>query len=74
MNRDLQPERFYRKDASGNVVKYDDMPAQYRRDADVTDAPFDRRPGNQPALNKQEMQDVIAFLRTLSDGYTSGGD
>jgi cytochrome c peroxidase len=73
VNRDLQPERFYSKNASGNVVKYDDIPEKYRKNVDVTDAPFDRHPGDQPALNKQEIQEVITFLHTLDDGYTSGG-
>jgi cytochrome c peroxidase len=73
VNRDLQPERFYSKNSSGNVVKYDDIPSQYRRNVDTTDAPFNRHPGDQPALNKQEIQDVIAFLQTLNDGYTPGG-
>jgi cytochrome c peroxidase len=73
VNRDLQPERFYSRDASGNVVKYDDLPPQYRRNVDATDAPFDRHPGDQPALNKQEIQDVIAFLHTLDDGYAASG-
>jgi len=72
VNRDLQPERFYPKDSSGTVVKYDDIPAQYRRNVDTADAPFDRHPGDQPALNHQEIQDVIAFLQTLNDGYTPG--
>ncbi|HTT85039.1 MAG TPA: cytochrome c peroxidase [Rhizomicrobium sp.] len=71
VNRDLEPERFYPKDASGNVVKYDDIPAQYRHNVDTTDAPFNRHPGDQPALNKQDIQDVIAFLHTLDDGYSS---
>jgi cytochrome c peroxidase len=73
VNRDLQPERFYSKDAGGKVVKYDDIPPQYRHNVDTTDAPFDRHPGDRPALDKQEIQDVIAFLHTLDDGYTSGG-
>jgi cytochrome c peroxidase len=73
VNRDLQPERFYSRDASGNVVKYDDLPPQYRRNVDATDAPFDRHPGDQPALNKQEIQDIIAFLHTLDDGYAASG-
>jgi cytochrome c peroxidase len=73
VNRDLQPERFYSKDASGTVVKYDDLPAEYRRNVDTADAPFDRHPGDQAALNKQEIQDVIAFLGTLTDGYNSNG-
>jgi cytochrome c peroxidase len=73
VNRDLQPERFYLRDASRKAVKYDDLPPQYRRNVDTTDAPFDRRPGDQPALDKQEIQDIIAFLHTLDDGYASGG-
>lgn len=73
VNRDLHPERFYSKDASGNVVKYDDVPAKYAQNVDTTDAPFNRHPGDQPALNKQEIQDVIAFLHTLNDGYRTGG-
>jgi cytochrome c peroxidase len=73
VNRDLQPARFYPRDASGAVVKYDDIPEKYRANVDVTDAPFDRKPGDRPALSKQEIQDIVAFLRTLNDGYISGG-
>jgi len=72
VNRDLQPERFYSKDASGKVVKYDDLPEKYRHNVDTTDGPFNRHPGDQAALNRQEMQDIIAFLGTLNDGYDSG--
>jgi cytochrome c peroxidase len=71
VNRDLQPERFYSKDTGGNPIKYDDTPAQYRGNVDTADAPFNRKPGDRPALNKQEIQDVIAFLHTLNDGYRS---
>jgi cytochrome c peroxidase len=69
VNRDLHPERFYSKDASGNVVKYDDIPEKYRGNVDTTDAPFNRHPGDQAALSKQEMQDIVAFLNTLNDGF-----
>jgi cytochrome c peroxidase len=72
VNRDLEPERFYPKDASGSVVKYDDIPEQYRKNVDVTDAPFDRHKGDKPALDKREIQDLIAFLGTLTDGYKPG--
>ena len=34
-----------------------------------TDAPFNRKPGDKPALNKTEIAEIIAFLRTLNDGY-----
>jgi cytochrome c peroxidase len=73
VNRDIAPGRFYSKDASGSVVAYDDLPAQYRKNVDTTDAPFNRHPGDRPALNTQDIQDIIAFLGTLSDGYKSRG-
>jgi len=69
VNRDIEPERFYPRDATGTVVKYDDLPRQYRGNVDTVDAPFDRRPGDAPALNRQDMNDIIAFLDTLDDGY-----
>jgi cytochrome c peroxidase len=71
VNRDLTPERFYPRDANGAVVKYDDLPSQYRSNIDTIDAPFDRKPGDAPALNREEMHDVIAFLGTLNDGYAT---
>jgi len=70
VNRDIHPERFYPRDAAGHVIKYDDIPPQYRANVDTVDAPFNRHPGDQPALTAAEMQDVIAFLDTLTDGYT----
>ena len=69
VNRDLHPERFYTRDASGHVVPYDDLPARYRANVDKVDAPFNRRPGEQPALTPAQIRDVIAFLGTLTDGY-----
>ncbi|HEY1991721.1 MAG TPA: cytochrome c peroxidase [Gammaproteobacteria bacterium] len=69
VNRDLDPARFYAKDATGKVSVYDDLPARFRANVDTTDAPFDRHPGGAPALTQAEMRDVIAFLKTLSDGY-----
>ncbi|MDA8094614.1 MAG: cytochrome-c peroxidase [Betaproteobacteria bacterium] len=72
VNRDLHPSRFYPKDAAGRVVKYDDMPARYRINVDTTDAPFHRHPGDPPALTRAQIRDVIAFLKTLTDGYRPG--
>jgi cytochrome c peroxidase len=69
VNRDLDPARFYPRDASGQVVKYDDLPADYRGNVDTADAPFDRHAGDAPALNAADIDDVIAFLDTLTDGY-----
>ena len=32
-------------------------------------APFDRRAGGAPALSEKDIRDIVAFLRTLSDGF-----
>jgi cytochrome c peroxidase len=67
--RDLHPEKFYPRKADGTVDGYDDLPPQYRANLDTIDAPFDRKPGEPPALDEAEQRDIIAFLGTLSDGY-----
>jgi cytochrome c peroxidase len=33
----------------------------------VTDAPFDRKPGDKPAMAAQDIKDIEAFLNTLTD-------
>lgn len=65
--RNTDPQRFYPRRADGTVDKYDDLPAQYRANVDSTDAPFDRKFGDKPAMTEQDISDIIAFLRTLTD-------
>ncbi|MFC0399179.1 cytochrome-c peroxidase [Paraburkholderia rhizosphaerae] len=67
--RNTNPDKIYPKNASGKVEQYDDLPAQYHANIDVADAPFDRKPGDKPAMTDSEIQDIIAFINTLSDGY-----
>mgnify|MGYP000173231963 FL=1 len=67
--RDLHPEKFYPRKADGTVDAYDDLPPRYRANLDTLDAPFDRKPGQAPALDEAEQADIIAFLKTLTDGY-----
>lgn len=69
VTRDLQPERWYAMDPDGEPHLYDDLPAAYRANVNTTEAPYNRRPGAAPALNAAEIDDVIAFLTTLNDGY-----
>jgi len=66
--RDLEPARWYPA-VNGQVQIYNDLPALYRANVQQG-APF-RRPGQPSALNAQDVADVVAFLRTLSDGFTS---
>jgi cytochrome c peroxidase len=67
--RDTDPGRVFRRAADGRVAKFDDIPARYLGNVDVVDPPFDRHLGDPPAMTPQEETDIIAFLRTLTDGY-----
>jgi cytochrome c peroxidase len=68
VERDLYPEKYYSRNADGGVHKFDDLPPGFPDNVDH-DAPLDRKPGTAPALTDAEVDDVIAFLNTLTDGY-----
>jgi cytochrome c peroxidase len=74
VRRDTNPEEIYPKDASGHVQKFNDLPQQYQANIDVIDAPMNRKLGDTPALNDAEIADVVAFLKTLTDGYDPAKD
>ncbi|EIM96307.1 di-heme cytochrome c peroxidase [Paraburkholderia hospita] len=67
--RNTSPEKIYPLDAAGKPEKYDDLPAKYHANIDVADAPFDRKLGEKPAMTDDDIQDIIAFMNTLTDGY-----
>jgi cytochrome c peroxidase len=69
VRRDTNPEQWYPTGATG-VEKFDDLPAELRRNVNTTEAPYNRPLGGSPALSPDEIADVVAFLGTLSDGYT----
>ena len=64
VTRDLTPQVWYPSDA------YDDLPSHLRGNVNVTEGPYNRLPGQAAALTPSEIDDLVAFLRTLSDGYT----
>ncbi|WLE62608.1 cytochrome-c peroxidase [Burkholderia plantarii] len=65
--RNTDPGKFYPRGPDGKIEKYDDVPARYQANVDVTDAPFDRKFGDTPAMTQADIQDIIAFLHTLDD-------
>ena len=69
VQRDTNPEKWYALNPDGSVKKFDDLPVQYVANVNTTEVPYTRRQGDVPFLNDTEVDDVIAFLRTLSDGY-----
>ncbi len=68
VERDLFPEKYYSRNADGSVHKFDDLPPGAPDNVD-RDAPLDRAQGAAPALTDAEIDDLIAFLGTLTDGY-----
>lgn len=67
--RDTNPEKVYPLGADGKAQKYNDIPVQYQANVDVSDPPFNRHAGEKPAMTEQDEADIIAFLKTLTDGY-----
>jgi len=70
VQRETNPEKWYSLNADGSLNKYDDLPTAYKANVNTTEAPYNRVLGDAPALSDSEIDDVIAFLNTLSDGYT----
>ncbi len=71
VRRDTHPQEWYPMAANGQVDKFNDMPLRYRSNVNTDEAPYDRKRGQKPALNDQEIDDVVSFLQTLTDGYQS---
>jgi len=69
VQRDTNPEQWYPLNADGSVNKFDDLPPQYQLNVNTVEVPYNRPLGGVPALSDAEVDDVIAFLQTLSDGY-----
>ncbi|MYM39415.1 cytochrome-c peroxidase [Duganella qianjiadongensis] len=69
VRRDTNPEEWYPLAADGRVQKFNDLPEQYRKNVNVSEVPYNRQPGMAPALSPGEIDDVVKFLGTLTDGY-----
>jgi cytochrome c peroxidase len=69
VERETRPEKWYPRLANGEIDKYNDLPAKYKPNIDIIDAPFDSKEGDEPALNEAEIADVVAFMKTLTDGW-----
>jgi cytochrome c peroxidase len=60
--RSTDPGRWYH-----GAATFDDVPAAYRGNINVNSTPMNRRPGTPPALTEAEIDDIVAFLGTLTD-------
>ena len=48
-----------------------DLPATYQANLETQRPPFNRRAAQGPVLTQAEINDLVVFLGTLSDGYTA---
>ncbi|MGD0102555.1 MAG: cytochrome c peroxidase [Rhodopila sp.] len=62
--RDTDPEKWYPKGPDGAVRKFDDLPPAYAGNVNM-ERPF----GGERVLSDADVDDLVAFLRTLTDGY-----
>ena len=68
VERDSNPGKWYSENG-GKVHRFDDLPQQYVDNVNTTEVPYDRHLGETPALDASEIEDVVLFLKTLTDGY-----
>lgn len=67
VRRDTDAGLWYPHSASGEIEKFDDLPASLRSNVDAIDEPLTRKEGASPAWTDAEIDDVIAFLQTMND-------
>lgn len=68
--RDTRPDLFYPRLQDGSVDRYDDLPPPFKANVSRGEAPYDRVPGGVSAMSPDEVNDIVAFLKTLTDGWT----
>ncbi len=68
VTRDVNPERWYPKKPSGEIAIFNDLPEQYHRNVNTAEVPYDIKKGGVARLSPDEIDAVVAFLSTLTDG------
>lgn len=69
VTRDTSAGTWFPLDPSSNPIPYNDLPQALRGNVNITEGPYNKPAGDAPALNESEILDLVAFLRTLTDGY-----
>ena len=70
--RDTDPGHWYSRNADGSVRAYDDLPAGMAQFVN-REVPFEPLAGGRPRLSGQEIDDIVAFLKTLTDADAEPG-
>ena len=67
VERDTSPRKWY-PHADG-PQRFDDLPVALQGNVNSRNAPMTNHRGGRPVWSASDVQDVVAFLETLSDGY-----
>jgi cytochrome c peroxidase len=68
--RSTDPERWY---AYAHGEEFDDLPDRHRGNVNILSFPYNRREGDRPALDDDDIDAIVAFLGTLTDEPYQGG-
>lgn len=68
-DRDSRPEKVFPRSADGGIARFNDLPRPYWDNLE-TDVPFGKKAGETPRLSDADIDDIVAFLKTLTDGYS----
>jgi cytochrome c peroxidase len=60
--RSIDPSRWY-----AHGAEFDDLPTRYRANVNVDKAPYNRRKGERPPIDDEDIDAIVAFLGTLTD-------
>jgi len=69
VSRDTNWKKWYSRAGKQHPRKFDDLPPRYVRNVNRTEPPYDRHKRDTPALSSAEIDDIVAFLKALTDGY-----
>jgi cytochrome c peroxidase len=72
VERDTSPRRWYPH--AGGAQHFDDLPVALQNNVDRIDAPLTRHEGDAAVWSEADIADVVAFLKTLTDGYAGRQD
>lgn len=67
VQRDTDAAKWYPTSSAGEVDKFDDLPRDLRVNVDVKDPPLTQQAGGSPVWTDADIEDVLAFLGTLTD-------
>jgi cytochrome c peroxidase len=69
VTRDTDPDRWYPR-VHRRAQKFNDLPPEYQANVNTSEVPYDLQRHDSPHLSPGEIDQVVQFLGTLTDGYT----